>query len=282
MTRKEKKNSEYRGVRDEIKREHLKTKDMNWKEKLGYFWYYYKIHSLVAILVIIFSVTLIRDIVNTKDFNFYGIMLNSYQLSADKLEAAFSEYSGLDTENYECFIDTDSTLSLTSMSEFDLASSQKMIALMTTQDLDAVVFDSQVFYNYSNNEMFMDLRQVFTTKELKEYEDNLYYIDYAVMRAAMEAEEEELITYEEAPSPTPEEIAAEAETHKHPEEMDEPIPVGVFITDSPFAKQTGAYGTQLPVFGIVASTQRLDTAKQYLDFLWAESVDFVGVTETYE
>lgn len=282
MTKKEQKSKEYRGVRDEIRQEQLKTKDMNWKDRLGYFWYYYKVHTLVAILVVIFSVTLIHDITTTRDYNFYGIMLNSYQLSADRLEAAFSDYAGLDSENYECFLDTDSTLSMTAMSEFDLVSSQKMIALMSTHDLDSVVFDSQAFYHYSNNEMFMDLRQVFTEEELKKYEDHLYYIDYAVIRAAIEAAEEGLVTYEEAPAPTPEEIAAEAETHKHPEDMEEPIPVGVFITDSPFAKQTGAYENLTPVFGIVASTQRLDTAKEYLHFLWSESVDFVSVIETYE
>lgn len=281
MTKKDKQSGTYRGVRDEIRREQMKTRDMTFKQKLSYFWYYYKIHTIAGILVIIFAVSCIHDIITAKDFNFYGIMMNSFQLSSEKMEAGFGEYAGLDMENYECFIDTDSTLSLTSTTQYDMATAQKLMALIQTKDIDAVVFDAQLFNHYSNNELFMDLRQVLTSEELEACSDDLYYVDYALIRAASEAEADSSVTYDVPPEPTQEEIAAEAETHRHPEAMTEPIPVGIFIADSPFAKETSAYSSLIPVFGFPVSTQRLETAKKYLEFLWDETVDFSGMIETY-
>lgn len=274
MEKKEKKPREYRGVRDEIREQQEKTKDMSLKGKLSYFWYYYKVHTLVAVVVIGFVVSLAYTMLTTKDFCFYGIMLNANQLSGSQLAEGFAGYAQLDTENYECFIDTDSTLSLTRTSEYDMATSQKLIALMQTKDLDAVVFDSQVFFNYSFNEMFTDLRTVFSEEELAAYHDFIYYIDYAEIREADAQEYDEVEAFDEHTKETPEDIAAEAELHRHPETMEEPVPVGIFLTDSAFAQKTGAYDTLTPVFGIPVSAKRVDTAKAYLQFLWDDSVSF--------
>lgn len=275
---------EYRGVNDEIRQQHMKAKDMSFKEKLGYFWYYYKIHTLVAVIVIIFGSVWIHDIVTAKDHNFYGIMLNSSHLDGDALETSFGEYAGLDNEKYECFIDTLSTLSYQSQSEYDLATFQKMIALVQSKDLDVMVLDGQVFYNFSFNSMLMDLRNVFSEEELSQYEGNIYYIDYAKVREAEEADDNDdelMAEYEERNKATAEEIAMEAETHKHPENMTEPIPVGIFIDDSPLVQKTGAYNQLVPIYGIVITSQRTETAKQYLNYIWDDSIPFENMITEY-
>ena len=76
MATREKKPREYRGVQDEIHEQHLKVKDMTFKEKLAYFWDYYKYHTLAAILIVFFAITLGHDILSAKDYGFYGVMLN--------------------------------------------------------------------------------------------------------------------------------------------------------------------------------------------------------------
>ena len=79
------------------------------------------------------------------------------------------------------------------------------------------------------------------------------------------------------------EIDVEADTllHRHPEDMQEPMPIGVFLTDSPFIAQTGSYHTSLqPVFGIVSTTERAEIAKQYLNFLWDDTIDFTTMIDT--
>ena len=102
MQQKEKKPREYRGVSDEIREQHQKTKNMTFKERLAYFWYYYKIHTIAVIAILIFGGMLIHDITSSKDYCFYGVMLNSILLSEDKLETTFAEYADLDTQTYDC------------------------------------------------------------------------------------------------------------------------------------------------------------------------------------
>lgn len=268
------KEKEYTGIIDEIKEQQMKAKDMSFKGKLAYFWYYYKIHTIVAVIVIIFLGNFIYDMATAKDYNFYGILLNAYHVDSDAMESAFGEYAGLDMETYECFIDTSTTLSYQTQSEFDLATSQKLIALVQTKDLDAVVFDAQVFENFSFNGMFMDLREIFSEEELAEYEGNIYYIDYAEVRKAEEAEDELLLETQESAKASYEEIAQEAQTHRYPETMEEPVPVGIFMDASPFAAKTESYDPLVPIYGFIVNSQRIDTAKQYLTFLWDNSIPF--------
>ena len=112
MPKREKKPREYRGVIDEIREQQLKTKDMSAKGKLAYFWDYYKVHTIVILLVLIFGGALIHDIVSAKDYCFSSIMMNASLLSGESMESAFAEYADLDTETYQCFIDTTTALSL--------------------------------------------------------------------------------------------------------------------------------------------------------------------------
>ncbi len=279
MAGKEKKPRPYQGVRDEIREQHMKAKDMTFKERLGYFWYYYKIHTLVAVFAVFVIIGFVHDIATSKDYIFNSLMLNSYQLSSEEFSRAFGEYAELDMETYDCFIDTSSTLSLRSMGQYDIATVQKILATIQTGDLDAVVYDSEIFNNYSEHEMFTDLRTVLTEDELSKYEDYLYYIDYAEVLRIQEEEAENPTG--QAPSETQptqealdEALALETEKHRHPEDMETPIPVGVFLEDSPFAQKTGAYLQKVPVFGVISTSQRPDTCKKYLEFLWDDSVDF--------
>ena len=47
-------------VNDEIREQHQKMKGKSRKEKFAYFWEYYKVHTLVAILVLILGGSMIR------------------------------------------------------------------------------------------------------------------------------------------------------------------------------------------------------------------------------
>lgn len=284
MEMQEKKPREYRGVQDEIHEQHLKMKDMTLKEKLKYFWYYYKFHTLAVILVAFFIITLGHDILSAKDYGFYGMMLNSAFLSGEKMGDAFAEYADIDTDQYDCFIDAQSTLSYTSMNEYDMATTQRLIALVQTGDLDAVVFDSIVFNNYANNEVFLDLRTVFTEEELARYRDNLYYVDYAQIEAANADSNyvnEDLVSGEDGSTMDQEDILEEAEKHRHPEAMEKPVPVGIYIDDSAFVKKSGSYGQLIPVFGFPTTTTRLDISKKYLDFLYDDSIPFEDMLSEY-
>ncbi len=283
MSKKEKSPKEYRGVIDEIRQQQMKTKEMSAKGKLEYFWDYYKVHTIVAILVIFFAAMFIRDVATAKDYNFYSILFNARQLSGDGLESAFSEYAGLDTENYECYIDASTGLSLTSFTEYDMATVQKLMATIQIGDLDTVVFNSELFNNYAGNEMFLDLRTVLSEEELNVWKDYLYYIDYVEVAAEREdVDVEEALAEKDAADDETrqQEILEETNRHRSPEGMAEPVPVGIFMEESPFAEKSGAYSGLVPVFGFVSTSKRTETGKQFLEFLWDDTIDFAQMIDT--
>ena len=280
MPKREKKPREYRGVIDEIREQQLKTKDMSAKGKLAYFWDYYKVHTIVILLVLIFGGALIHDIVSAKDYCFSSIMMNASLLSGESMESAFAEYADLDTETYQCFIDTTTALSLHSYDQYGLATVQKIMAEMQTGDLDVLVYDSELFNNYAPTQMFLDLREVLSKDELARYREHLYYIDYAEILRAENAPDEELDASEGLAPYDEELIRQETELHRHPENMEDPMPVGIFLTESPFAEKSGSYNGLEPVFGITATSHRFDTSKKYLEFLWDESIDFSQMLNT--
>ena len=274
----------YRGLIDEIKEQHLKMKDMTFKEKWNYFWYYYKFHVIAIAAILIFGGNMIHDIVTAKDYAFNGVMLNSVYLEQEALESTFAEYASLDTENYNCFIDTTSSLSYDGSSEYDYSTFYKLVAQVQTGDLDALVLDSQICYNFATNGMMNDLRNIFTEAELSAFEGNIYYIDYAEiekMEASSDADAEVQAAYEERNNATAEVAALEAETHRNPESMEDPVPVGIFIDKAPLVTKTYSYTELVPIFTFPATSKRIDVAKKYLEFIWDDTISFEGVVTIY-
>lgn len=277
MKKQEKNPNEIRTVWDDIRQQHQKMGNMPLKKRLAYFWYYYKIHTIVIICVLIFGISLISNIVNAKPYSFYGIMMNSQSLSEEEMEAGFIDYADLDSDSSVCFIDTATTMDYQTASEYDMATAQRIMALIQTRDLDAVVFDSEAFSHYAISETFADLRNVFTPQQLTKYEKYIYYIDYAEIQKADEDpfyQNQASSAISDAADLQMEDILAEADSHRHPENMKEPIPVGVFVDESPFAVHSKAYSPFVPVYGISVTSKRMDTAIKYLDFLWDSDTDF--------
>ena len=163
-------------VSDDIRKEKEKTKDMSLKGKLSYFWYYYKVHTIVIIAAAVFLYVLIRDISSSKDYAFYAAYFNAEQtFSAEEQMEAFAAYADLDTEKYNVYLDSDMYYAASDMSEASLATSQKFTAMIYSGDVDVVVADESVFSNYALNETFFDLREVLPEDLLEKYKDKLFY-----------------------------------------------------------------------------------------------------------
>lgn len=276
MAKKEKAPREYRGINDEIREQTKKFKDMNLKEKWEYFWEYYKLNVIIIAVIATFVISMIYNFVTAKDYCFNGMLLNASMMDQEKIASSFAEYAGFDTETYECFIDATSTLSYQKPSEYELATAQKIVALIQSKELDGLLFDAEVFYNYAFNQVFMDLREVYTTEELAAYEGRIYYIDKAEIRRAEESEQTTGQSYT-LNSLTPDEVIAEAQTHRDSSTMEEPIPVGIFVDDSPFAEKSKAYLGVVPIYGISSTSQRVEASKLFLNFLFDETIDFANM-----
>ncbi len=253
--------SKHENIHEEIREQQKKLKDRTFREKLSYFWDYYKVHTIVTILVVIVGSIFIRDALNAKEQAFSAIMLNSYGHEYQEMfQNDFAEYADIDLNVYDCVIDTSSTLSYESMSQMDMAVSQKITAMSQTEGIDVMVSDNAPFANFSSGMMFVDLREELSTAEYEKYESYFYYID-----AALIGVEKELV-YDEEGMPV---IVDESIDHSDPSTMADPMPVGIYLTDSAKLKEWHCYEgfEESPIFGFVFSSGQKEKGHLFLEYL---------------
>lgn len=218
-------------VHDEIREQQKKAfATMSPKEKLAYFWDYYKIHTLVVICAIAFVVSFIHQIQENKPYAFYAVLMNAFSgLDSNDTnvmwENEFLEYAGIDSETYRVCIDTSITQSSDGGSQYEMANRQKMAAMLHAGDIHMIIADTETFEDYAHVETFYDLSQIFTDEELAPYADLLYYTDAAVFDEDTGTTLEEMEAAEKA-------FYEKVVDHSDPSAMKKPIPVGIRIPTS--------------------------------------------------
>ena len=266
-------------VHEEIREQQKKLKGQGLKAHLEYFWEYYKIHTLVAIFVIILLSMLIHDIRNNKPYGFYAEMLNAGMSSAeDTLEQGFAEYGQIDTSKYSCFIDTSASFDLSIISETTIATSQKIMANIAGGDLDILTANSDIFTYYANQQVFNDLRDVLTAEQLAKYEDLFVYIDQSYIDYLNSEAYQTYVSTGEFDSSNKYAVMADAYNknfttpNTDPSKMENPVPVGVRLDGSAKLAESGAYTmtNTIPVAGVVVNTKRPELAVAFLEYLLNE------------
>lgn len=167
-------------VNDEIREQHGKMKGRSFKEKAAYFWEYYRVHTLVIILVAVFGGNLIYTIASAKDEAFYAAFVNTYvnmELDQDALAADYALYAGIDTEEYEVLFETDMNVDYESMDTYSAANMQKIMALTSAQSLDVIITDDHYFERNLQDVLFGDLSDYLSPDTLEKYADKIIYAD---------------------------------------------------------------------------------------------------------
>ena len=250
----------------EIKEQHRKTKNMSLKGKLGYFWDYYRIHTAVVLAVLVLAVMFIRQYRANKDYAFYAVLLNvdTSRIQNDQWKDEFSEYAGIDTDEYSAAIDTSFIISKDNLSEYSITSQEKLVVMISAGIIDIIVADSETFEYQAQSEGFANLETILPKEMLDKYRDYLYYTDAATFEATANA-------------------LYSADTfiidHHDPSSMEQPIPVGICLPKGNKLTETGCYDyltesntmyqgyPSEAVFGIVANSTHIDTVIKFLEFL---------------
>ena len=263
-------------VHEEIREQQKKLKGQGVKAHLEYFWEYYKIHTLIAVFVLVLISMLIHDIRNNKPYGFYAIMLNSGMSSAqDTLEQGFVPYAQIDTSKYSCFIDTSASFDLSIITETTIATSQKIMANIAGGDLDVLTADSDIFTYYANQQVFADLRDVLSAEQIAQYEDLFVYVDQSYIDYLNSEAYQNYISTGEFDHSDKYAVMAD-EYNKNfttpntdPSKMENPVPVGIKLTSSEKLAESGAYSmtNSIPVIGVMINTKRPEVALQFLEYL---------------
>lgn len=247
-------------IHDEIREQQKKLKGKSFKEKLGYFWDYYKIHTIVILFITVFAGTFIYDVATAKEEAFSATLLNAYGGERQNdFQNDFAGFAGIDTEIYDCFIDANSALNLDSYSQTDMAVLQRTVAMTQTSGLDILTADLKPFTHFASSGMFLDLRDILPEEEYARYEPYFYYIDQAALDKESEANDFDSAGPESVPDID----------HTDPSAMESPIPVGIYLPGSAKLKEYNCYtlSGETPILGFAVNSERPDTALQFLHYL---------------
>jgi len=281
-------------VSDDIKKQRNKVKKKGFMATLSYFYDYYKIPVIIFLVVALLVFFFVRDMLASKPYGFYCIMFNvTDKTYSDLIVEDFSEFADIDLDTYTCYIDMNTTLNTENYNEYDLATQQKIAAVTAAASLDCVVADPSVFALLARSDYFYDLRDILTDEQLEEYEDYIYYVDGAVIEAiddgtyvyeeeddssSTASTDEDYMTEEEIKQmlglSSESSIVAESDFElPDKDEMEDPIPVGIVLTDSSFMESTNTYAGTVPIFGVIANTEHLDNALLFLDYMFEYSAE---------
>lgn len=245
---------------DEFKEQRAGIKNATLKKKLKYFWDYYKWHVIVPICVIILIASLIHHFVTQKDIAFNAILLNASAISEDNTHPRqFADYAGINTDKSELLFDTSVQIHGDAADEASYTSMEKLMIYTATGDLDVMVTDADSFREYAYNENFHDLRDILTEEQIAKYEPYFYYVDLKIVEEINTAVNNLDSSYVPVyPDPA------------KPEEMDTPIPIGLYVTSGgDLLENYNFWGTDV-VLGVYSNTKHTDTALKYIDFLLEE------------
>lgn len=248
------------------------------KEKLAYFWDYYKVHTIVAIILIVFVIGFINSYRSSKPAAFYAVLLNAdtygdNAAAATEWSEAFMEYAGIDPEAYQVNIDTSIIISADGGDQYEVANRQKMAAMMHAGDIHAIVADTETFEGYARLEYFYDLTDTFTEEELAPYADLLYYTDGAAFDEDTGDTLEEMEAAQQA-------VYDQVIDHSDPSSMEKPVAVGIRIPQTgnklgdsgyyDYISENGSTFQGYPseiVIGIPVSVENPKITLDFLDYL---------------
>lgn len=247
-------------VMDEFKEERAALKNGTFKEKAAYFVEYYKWHVIIPVIVLIFIGITAYEIISAKDTAFYSVMLNGAEFEqAAESKQEFAELIGIDTEKYEIVWDTSMYIDEAGADEISYTSLEKLLTYTAAAELDTMVTTDTAIRKYANSSTFYDLRELLTDEQIAKYEPYFYYVDWKVVEeieAASDAFDDTYVpTY---PDPT------------KPEEMEEPVPVGVYVSDCTKLTDNYYFREDTIVLAVYSNSTRPDVAVTYLEYLFSE------------
>lgn len=243
---------------EHIKKEHAKIKERPKEERWQYFLDYYKWHAVALLLAIAILIQGVVSIVNRKEIVFSGILLNCViSIDDDDFLQGFYDYAGIDAKNQEAAFYTDIILT-DKNTKNDINSFQRIMAGVATKDTDFVVGQSENFRlcAYNTSRILIDLREFFDAETLERFSDRLYYVDGAVIEKIAVPVGELVDTSIVMPNPT------------KPETMEDPIPVGIDVSDRKDFQSAYYFPDTTLYLGVVANTPRTELTKQFIAYLF--------------
>ena len=169
-------------VSDEIREQRQKLKGKSPKEKLAYFWEYYKVPALIILLVVIFGSDLIYNIVTKKAIAMEAAFVNmvtAEDFDSEQEAAGFVTWAGIDPKEYEAVFDTGIYIDYDGGDEYTAVNIQKVMAMISARALDVILADDSYLEQTADEGYYADLSEVLPEELLAQFEaeDKVLYRD---------------------------------------------------------------------------------------------------------
>jgi len=252
-------------VMDEFRAEREALKNGTPKEKLSYFWCYYKWHVIATVAIISCIGSFIYNAATKKETALYALMLNGFTVSTDTVDEYKQDFmtaAGIDSTKNELLTDTNLYMTPGSMDESTYNATQKIFVYVAAGEIDLLLTGEAPFEFYAYSDFLLDLRTIYTEEELNSLKPYLYYVDRKVIEEK-DAASNNLETYDK-PYPDP----------FKPEAMADPIPVGIMLdkTTEEFSSVYTLNGKP-PIAGFVVNGQHTEAAKEFLQYITTGECD---------
>ncbi len=244
-------------VMDEFKEEREALKHGTLKEKLSYFFEYYKWHVIAIAAGAFFIISIGWHWLTQKDTAIYAALINAVEMPrAEEYAQSFAEAAGIDTDEYEVHLDASMRIDLNVLDQVTITSSEKLTAYIAAKNVDVFVTDEAIMQHYAYSDTFLDLREFLSEEQYAQYQPYFYYLDQTVMEEYL-ANRNGMDTSNVIEYPDP----------RNPEAMDDPIPVGIYLkADS--ALKDSFYYTGDCIAAIVGNTKRAENVSKFIDFIF--------------
>ena len=223
-------------VMDEIREQHQKMKGRSLKEKFQYFWEYYRVATIVTLIIVFFVGNLIYTIATAKDNAFYAILINGYtDMDTEEYMAGFDEFAQIDTKEYRTSLEANFTLNQDSTDSYTVANLQKFAAQVAAKEVDVMVAEPDTYHQYVENGYLGDLREFLSEEALSACSDRLIYADIP------------------------------------DDDIEEEVPVGIQIADAALLQTSYAYaGYDEVYFGVLINSEHGENAEKFLEYIFQE------------
>lgn len=245
--------------RERVKTERKKYfKTAPFSKKIEFFWEYYKIHTFIILFLTIIVGYFIHHLVTAKDTVLSGLFLNAHSLetevNVDDWGQEFLELKKIDTEEYEVTFLDSYTLSGDDTTDYEIE--QAIWVQVGAGAIDFMVSPLDYVTDYAYQDYYCDLRTIFSEEQIEKYEQYFLYVDGEVIKEIDELSQD-----------LNNEVNVTLPDATKPEEMKDPIPV--FIDMSQCEEITKLYGSAYDslVFGVLVNAEFPDNAVAFLDYL---------------
>lgn len=223
-------------IRDEIRKEKKKFKDLKFTAKIQYIWDYYRYYILGVLIVILTIVAFINSYIRTNYDVVCYIAVAEGSISggsddSDIFTKDLTEYLGIDGKKERVDFDYSYNLVTDLLDQEDAnISINKIYTLASIGSMDGYLTDRQYidFFSTDKEAFLYDLRELLTVDELDYLSDKLVYFT---------------------------------------DGNGDSIPIAVDLTDAPKIKDSGLK-IENPCYGIVVTSQYVDNAVAFIRYAY--------------